>query len=225
MLWNDDEKLSIKAKKIIIYVLSILLSFFVIVLGYAYCLNNNEGVEANMAVLAVMLTLIGYIISITLNIVSQQMNSKSSLYLDVDINGKYVRIRCCVENKGSKRINPNAFYLFIDQPLLNSNSGMYVQNHILKHNCKQNCRLSDLCRKGIENEFEREFVIPHCDQGYFGYKKLDMISPDSILYINPGEAFSEDVVIKLEKGVYRVLFIGTFDKKGCLCANQQFIIK
>lgn len=225
VLWNDDGKLSIKAKKIMIYIISMILTFVVIIIAYKYCLNNNEGVEAYMAVLAVMLTVIGYIISITHDVISQQMNSKFSLFLDVDINGKYARIRCFVENKGNKRINPNSFYLFIDQPLLDSDSGIYQQNHILKHDCKQNCKLSDLCRKDSVDEFEREFTISRCEQGYFSYKKLDLISSDSILYINPGESFSEDVIIKLKKGVYRVLVIGNYDKNGCVCANQQFVIR
>lgn len=225
VLWNDDGKLSVKAKKILIYVISMILTFFVIVIAYKYCLNTNEGVEAYMAVLAVMLTVIGYIISITHDVISQQMNSKFSLLLNVGIDGKYARIRCFVENKGNKRINPNAFYLFIDQPLLDGNSGIYQQNHILKHDCKQNCKLSDLCRKDMVDEFEREFTIHDSEKGYLSYKKFDLISSDSILYINPGESFSEDVIIKLKKGVYRVLVIGTYDKKGCVCANQQFVIR
>lgn len=202
-----------------------ILTFFVIIIAYKYFLSNSQDVESYMEVLAVILTVIGYIISITHDIISQQINSKFSLSLDINVDGKYARIRCCVENKGNKRINPNAFYLFIDQPLIDSNSGIYKQNHILKHDCKQNCQLSDLCKTNSVDKFEREFIIPHCDQGYFSYKKLDLISSESILYINPGESFSEDVVVKLKKGVYRILLIGSYDKKGCLCANQQFVIK
>ncbi len=226
ILWNDDGRLSVKVKKIIIYCISIFLTFLIIIIAYRYTLNNNnEGIEAYMAVVAVVLTVIGYIISITHDIISQQMNTKFSLSIDVKVDGKYTRIRCCVENKSNKRVTPKAFYIFVDQPLIDNESGIYYQNHILKHECKQNCRLSDLCSKNLANEFDKEFTIPHCDQGYFSYKKLDLISSESILYINPGESFSEDVIIKLKKGVYRILLIGTYDKKGCLCANQQFVIR
>ena len=135
------------------------------------------------------------------------------------------------------------FYLFIDQPFLSADSGVFNANHVLKHeperkcsimkrNHKEtkreyNCQLSKLCLSGELKEYPEELKHPENKGMIFEFKKLDILSPESILYINSGERFSEDVVVRLEKGVYRVILIGIFGKKknGCSCANKQFVIE
>ena len=176
--------------------------------------------------MAVILTIVGYILSITNNLISQQMETDLILSIEVDIKKSHAIIACTIENKGLNRIN-NMEFLFIDQPILNTNIGIYQANHILKHDCKHkyNCKLSKLCKDGKINGCPKNFKKHK--NGYYGVKKLDFLSPESVLYVNPDERFSEDVVVKPNEGVCRILLVGILGKKRghCSCANKQFVIE
>lgn len=228
-MWNDGEGLSIRCKKILIYVASIFLTVLLFFITYEFIIpKNSENIENYISAVAVILTIVGYILSITNNLISQQMDTDLILSLDVETKENYAIITCAIENKGMNRISNMDFYMFIDQPILDTDIGIYQANHVLKHDCihKYNCKLSLLCKNGGINEYPAEFKAQEGEDAYYGAKKLDFLSPDSVLYVNPGERFSEDVVVKLNQGVYRILLIGIFGKKrnGCSCANKQFII-
>lgn len=227
-MWNDEGGLSIKGKKILIYSVSIFVTVLLFYISYKYIVpKNSDNIEIYISTLAVILTIVGYILSVTNNLIAHQMETDLILALNVDTKGNYAIITCTIENKGLDRINNMEFYIFIDQPILTTDIGIYKANHVLKHDCnyKYNCKFSKLCRDGKINKYPNEFKISK-SKGYYGFKKLDFLSPESVLYINSGERFSEDVAVKLNKGVYRVLLIGIWGKKkeGCLCANKQFII-
>lgn len=227
-MWNDGEGLSIKCKKVLIYISSIFLTALLFYVTYEFIIpKNSENVEIYVSVMAVILTIVGYILSITNNLISQQMDTDLILSIDVDVKRSHAIITCTIENKGLERINNMEFYMFIDQPVLNTDIGIYQANHILKHDCehKYNCKLSELCKNGKICGYPKEFK--NHKNSYYGVKKLDFLSPESVLYVNPGERFSEDVVVKLNEGVYRILLVGIFGKKRChcSCANKQFIIE
>lgn len=228
-MWNDGEGLSIRCKKILIYVASVFLTVLLFYIAYEFIIpKNSENIEIYISAVAVILTIVGYILSITNSLVSQQMDTDLILSLDVETKENYAIITCAIENKGMNRISNMDFYMFIDQPVLDTDIGIYQVNHVLKHDCshKYNCKFSLLCKNGGINEYPAEFKLQESEDVYYDAKKLDFLSPESVLYVNPGERFSEDVVVKLNQGVYRVLLIGIFGKKrnGCSCANKQFII-
>lgn len=228
-MWNDGEGLSIRCKKILIYVASVFLTVLLFYITYEFIIpKNSENIEIYISAVAVILTIVGYILSITNNLISQQMDTDLILSLNVETRENYAIITCSIENKGMNRISNMDFYLFIDQPILKTDIGIYQVNHVLKHDCtnKYNCKFSQLCINGGISEYPTEFKVQECEDIYYDVKKLDFLSPESVLYINPGERFSEDVVVKLNQGVYRVILIGIFGKKrnGCSCANKQFII-
>ncbi len=228
-MWNDGEGLSIRCKKLLIYVASVFLTVLLFYITYEFIIpKDSEDIEIYISAVAVILTLVGYILSITNSLISQQMDTDLVLTLDVETKESRAIITCAIENKGMNRINNMEFYMFIDQPVLDTDIGIYQANHVLKHDCthKYNCKFSLLCKNGEINEYPEEFKIQESEDAYYGVKKLDFLSPESVLYVNPGERFSEDVVVKLKQGVYRVLIIGIFGKKrnGCSCANKQFII-
>ena len=223
-MWNDDGKLSVRAKKIVIYILSILLTAFMFFVVYKWLISQGStNIELYISAAAMLLTIVGYILSVTNNLIAQQINTKLDLKLEVNVTGDFAILTCSIENKGQQRIDPIAFHIFIDQLVLNDSTGIYNTNHILKHDCKHNCKLSEMCRQSNISAYPEEFMLDN-DGLYYAVKKLDFLAPDSMLYVNPGEHFSEDIAFKLNKGVYRVLLIGVFDKKGCLCANKQFVI-
>lgn len=223
-MWNDDGKITVKAKKLIIYAASIILTAFMFYAAYKWLIpKGSTDVELYISAAAMLLAVVGYILSITNDLVAQQMNTKLDLKVDVQTKDDFATITCSIENKGQQRIDPVSFHVFIDQPTLDKETGVYNANHILKHDCTQNCKLSMMCRENDISIYPKEFR-QNDENLYYAVKKLDFLAPDSMLYVNPGECFSEDITFKLDKGVYRVLLIGVFDKKGCLCANKQFVI-
>lgn len=229
-VWNDEGRLSVKGKKILIYSVSIIVTVLLFYITYEFVIPKNlNDIEVYISAVAVILTIVGYILSVTNNLIAQQMDTALILEVDIVTKGNHAIITCTIENKGLDRISNMEFYVFIDQPILTTDIGIYKANHVLKHDCthKYNCKFSELCICGRINEYPEEFRIPESEGSYYGFKKLDFLSPESVLYINSGERFSEDVVVKLDKGVYRVLLIGIFGKKknGCSCANRQFIIE
>lgn len=229
-MWNDEGKLSVKGKKILIYSVSIAVTVLLFYITYEYVIPKNlNDIEVYISAAAVILTIVGYILSVTNNLIAQQMDTALILTVDVDTKGNHAIITCTIENKGLDAINNMEFYVFIDQPILMTDIGIYEANHVLKHDCthKYNCKFSQLCISGRISEYPEEFKITEGEGSYYGFKKLDFLSPESVLYINSGERFSEDIVVKLDKGVYRLLLIGVFGKRkqGCSCANKQFIIE
>ena len=225
-MWNDDGMLSVRARKIVIYLISFLVTLCLFFITFCYVIPKGNGdIELYISVTAVILTIVGFILSITNNLISQQLHTKLNMTLDIRTIMNHAIITCGIENKGQQRLDPVAFYIFLDQPVLNAEKGIYKVNHILKHDCMHNCKLSELCRTKEINNYPYEFIDPKYKDKYYAVKKLDFLAPDSMLYVNPGECFTEDVTIKLGEGVYRVLFIGVFGKSECLCANRQFIIE
>ena len=55
--------------------------------------------------------------------------------------------------------------------------------------------------------------------------KLKHLSSETIMFIDPGEEFSEDVILHLNSGIYRVTAVWTSVKEDCICGTKQFIIE
>lgn len=153
--------------------------------------------------------------------------------IDTTVEKNDVIISCTVANVGLDRIENMDFYLFIDQPKLNTDKQLYEYKHVLKHgyDCRKRkytpfCTLSDECTNGSLCEYPSWLRRSSQDDIYYGFKKLDFLSNSSAMYINSGEQFTEDISFNLRNGIYRAILIGRFGKKkkGCVCANKQFII-
>lgn len=234
-MWNDGEGLPIIAKKILIYFLSIILTIIIFYLTYKYILpkaqdpTNSDNIANYIGTLAIILTIVGYMLNVTNDIISRQVETSLVLSLEVTTDKNFAIITSTIENKSINRIRNMKFFLFIDQPVLENNNGLYKANHVLKHDCanKYNCQFSKICKDRSISGYPSEFKLRNPRGLYYSYKKLDFLSPEGVLYVNPGERFSEDVVFSLKPGVYRVLLIGLYGKKlkKCSCANKQFIIR
>lgn len=244
LMWNDERKITAKGKRMIIYIISISITVLLFIAAYRFIILKHKGnIEVFISAAAVILTIVGYILSVTNNLIEHQKDTAIILTVDVATKDKCAIFTCSIENKGLDPIRNMEFYLFIDQPILNTDTGVFNANHVLKHDPKRrcsiikrnhkitkreyNCQLSKLCLSGKLKEYPKDLKNPDNKKLNYRFKKLDYLSPESILYINSGERFSEDVVVQLEKGVYRVILVGIYGKKkdGCSCANKQFIIE
>ena len=233
-MWNDEKVLSIGAKRILIYLLSVVVSIILFYVTFNFIIPTDASTQIYIQATAVLLTIVGHIINITNKLMSKQLSADVRVSLDTAVVNKDVVISCTVENKGFDHIDNMFFYLFIDQPVLNKTTHLYEYNHVLKHGhdyqrCtyKTFCALSEACSYHSIHEYPIELKASSQVNDFYGFKELDFLSNSSVMYINSGEHFTEDVSFHLEKGVYRAILVGRFGnyKKDCLCANKQFIIK
>lgn len=230
-MWNDDTGLSIKIRKVIIYGMAFIVSLVLFLVSILFLLSQNNVLEIYISAIGVLLIIEGFIISIANKLVDAQIATKQLISLNINVVGNNVVITSGIENRGQNQIIPIVFYVIVDQLVLNNKSKFYEPSFLLKHEDKNECKLADLCLTGNDSK------IKSCikrDKGYCEVKRLDFLAPDSMLYINPSENFSEDVSLKLSQGVYRVLLIARFYEKKlirnkkkirCICANRNFVLE
>ena len=115
-MWNDVKLLSIRLKKIIIYLIAIVFVIALLYLTFNCIIPTNSKIEIKISAIAVLLTIFGFIVSIADQIISKQLSADICVSLETTIVDKDVIISCTVENKGLDCINEMGFYLFIDQP-------------------------------------------------------------------------------------------------------------
>ena len=235
-MWNDEKWLSISLKKILIYIVSIIISLLALYIGFHFFIPTEAKTEDYISIIAVVLTIIGFIFSINNQLISRQKSTDIYISLDTNISGNDAIISCIVENKGLDTIKNMSFYVFVDQPILNEATRVYEYNHILEHECdrdkckhKKFCRLSEKCIID-SNESIQQYpieLVETIDDRFYGFKRLDFLSDSSVMYINSGERFVEDITFNLKEGIYRAILLGRYNrrKKSCLCTNKQFIIR
>lgn len=149
----------------------------------------------------------------------------------------HVKINASIHNAGTIRLEPDNISIFVDSGVFNPETKKYDFPFLLKHEQKGNkqkydCILSEYCQSG--KEFYPKDIVDN-DPENNNFKncfrmcyKLSHLSAESILYIDSGEIFSENIIIKLETpGVYRAILIVTVKNKtcDCTCTSQQFVIQ
>lgn len=207
---------------------------FLIFVGVAYSLivwlipltsNFSKGLTTAevISVLALITSILLVFINLGKYILAYQTTTKKAISLDIRIKDTKAIIKCIIENNGQKRITPQNVFVFVEQGHLSD--GVYDFPFLLKHEKgEKDCNLSKKCKNGDICSFPLE-LIPAGDTAYRKVIKLKHLSSEAIMYIDPGEMFSDSIVLELEKGVYRVMVIATSVKDDCMCSNENFIIK
>lgn len=157
---------------------------------------------------------------------------------DVDITileGGKVLVSAWIENIGNTPFDTYVSNIYIDkgrETCLDKRIVFYDFPELLNHKDKGNSQDCILCMKCIDDDLSyprKEEICQEFDYKYedFRYSKvLKHLSKESIQFILPGERFSEDMVIQLAGGVYRVTLIVTTKTKGCecSCSTKQFFV-
>lgn len=170
------------------------------------------------------------------NFVQKQYRIIPTLTVSISDN-THVKINASIHNSGSIRLEPDNISLFVDSGVLNLDTKKYDFPFLLKHEQKEgrqkyDCILSEYCQSG-KSFYPKDIVDNDPPNNNFKecfrmcYKLLHL-SAESILYIDSGETFSEDIIIKLDtSGVYRAILIVTAKNKDCdcTCTSQQFVIQ
>ena len=143
-------------------------------------------------------------------------STKTSISVSTVVNN--VVVTCTLKSFHPKRLLIDKAYLFVDTGALQDK--MYKFKHILHHDYGENscfiekkmCAGDITCYRDINSD----------NDGYFS--ELKHLSSSTILYLDTDEEFSDDIVLQLEPGVYRAIFVTTFKNADCNCAIKHFVI-
>ena len=180
-----------------------------------------------IATLAMVVTIVLASINLILASMNKRYSSKKQLHLEVMVCGENAIITSSIENKGSDRITPKTFYLFIDSGIEKQSNGATIFDfpNILVHEGKDfDCSLARACKAGRVQCLPPNLLTREFQNTYHACYQLKHISSESVNFIDPGESFSEDAIFKLQKGVYRVILIGTSVEADCMCAHKIFVV-
>jgi len=185
-------------------------------------LQPNELIAAFGVIIAM---LVG-VIPIILHRLDSSKSKKSRLEIQIETNDNLVRISSSFENSGTKRIIPKNVYLFIDEGI--EKDGIFEFPYMLKHDAGENdCVLSIRCKQGGLQQYPSELCRgPQFNATYSKLISLKHLSSESILFIDPGEKFTEDSILRIMKtGVFRATVVFTAVNADCSCTTREFIIQ
>lgn len=212
---------------ITVIVLSVTITAFMIgvVIPKVAPLLNKLSINEVVATISVIVAMVGITVTVVLYRLDMRKAKKSRLEIQIETNGFLARISCSYENLGTKQIIPKNVYLFVDQGL--ENEGIFQFPFMLKHEAGEyDCVLSKRCKVGGLLQFPKDLQTESKFKNtYTALISLKHLSSESILFIDPGEKFTEDTVLRLpDKGVYRASIVFTATNADCSCATRQFFI-
>lgn len=234
MSWID--RLSPTKRKMInvFLVLIVSVAFTYLFLKYlipTLCQNSSftmMSVTEAIASVAVITTITVTAINLITTSMNKRYSSKKQLTLAVDVKKTKVIITSTIENKGTERITPKSFYLFINSgnKVEKDNIIEYEFPNILKHECGEfDCSLAKKCKAARMEKIPDELLGNAFHNSLSICKLLNHIASDSVNFIDPGEVFSEDAIFELEPGVYRVILLGISVEADCMCAHKIFVVE
>ena len=229
------DKLSPLKRRVVNVILILCITVVTFLLLFNYVLpwlrGNNQFQSMTTAEIIATLAMVVTIVLASINLIAASMNkrysSKKQLHLEVIVRGQNAIITSTVENKGSDRITPKTFYLFIDSGIEKKSNGatIYEFPNILVHEGKDfDCSLAKECKAGRVQCLPEKLLTKEFQETYHACYQLKHISSESVNFIDPGESFSEDAIFKLDKGIYRVILIGTSIEADCMCAHKIFVV-
>ena len=230
------DKLSPTKRKILNVILVI-----IVAVGSAYILlkfivpyittNSNfatKSVTEAVASIAVIVTVTITAINLVTASMNKRYSSKKQLTLSVKVQKSKVIVTSTIENRGTGRITPKSFYLFINSGKKVEKDGYveYEFPNILKHECGEfDCSLAKKCKAARVEKIPDELLGDKFKNSLCICKLLNHIASDSVNFIDPGEIFSEDTMFELKPGVYRVILLGVSVEADCMCAHKIFIVE
>lgn len=176
-----------------------------------------------IASITLLISLSTIVIKISEKILQQNYTSKRRILLETLTNGEYTTVTCKIENCGSKRIVPQNIYLMVEQGI--EKEDVITFPYLLKHEEGEfDCVFANLCKKGGFSCLPEHLLQPEFKGLYRKIIKMQHLSSETILFVDPGEEFSEDITMKLKKGVYKATVVWTSVHEDCICATKEFIV-
>ena len=157
--------------------------------------------------------------------------SNKSVALRVESEHGFTTITCKIANKDTRRIKPKYIYLFIEKGMQPKGEEIDVKFPFLLCHQDDNsdCMLGARCKNSPkltvfpDGIVPKEFMTIECGKRFV--ISLDELCQTGRHYIDPGEEFAQDVVVKLQEGVYRATVIWTSEgDDDCICATKVFVV-
>lgn len=229
MKFNNNKHISANKKNkivqiiIIFFLIIIGICFWLLVIPYVTSYVQELTVNEVLASITLFLTIAKIISSLANSILKNNFQAKRKISLNIDTKVDFAIITCTIENCSKKRIIPQNIYMMIEEGILNNNTAEFP--YLLKHEKGEfDCVFAKYCKNGGVSTFP-DYLIPSSYKNNFRkILPLKHLSSETIMFIDPGEEFSEDVVLKLKSGVYRITVVWTSVKEDCICCTKEFVI-
>lgn len=168
------------------------------------------------------------LISISIQIISNRKPVYKTDVVCSVLSNNTVVISSSIENVGQRKVYTKAACLVVDHGLSKQNNGItsYQFPFILRHDVRgKYCELKRIYDKEECFRYPSK-CLDDCASDIHQCIPLQLLTKESIQYINPKEKVSEDIVLTFqESGVYRVTFIVIADgSTDCSCASKQFYV-
>ena len=164
------------------------------------------------------------VIKVSENILKQSFTTKRKISIESKIQGEFIIITGRIENLSRKRIIPQNIYLMVESGI--EKNGIAEFPYLLRHEeGEYDCVLSSLCRQGGFTRLPEHILEEEFKTQYRQIIKMKHLSSETIMFVDPGEEFSEDVILKLSKGIYKATIVWTSVKEDCICCTKEFIME
>lgn len=231
MRFNNNGSFPPGKKGVILRCLAVCLSLVVAVsvwfwlVPYARKLAVQITINELVACLTLLITICTIVFKLTDSIIKKTYTAKRKISLDVQVLNNHAIISCRIENCGTKRLVPQNIYLIVENGVYNSEEHYYEFPYILKHEKGEDyCAFSKLCQRNTVQSVPPELIEDRFKKLFRQVVKLKHLSSETILYVDPDEEFSEDMVFKLDNGCYKATVVWTSVKEECICTTKEFII-
>lgn len=230
MKFNNNKNFSANRKSTIIRLCAVALIVVIglvilaIIIPYSNKAVKLMTVNEVIASATLFITLGTVVIKISENILKQNFTAKRKISIESKTEGEYAIITCRIENCSKKRIVPQNIYLMVESGV--EKDGIVEFPYLLKHEEGEfDCIFASLCKQGGFTCLPNHLLEECFKTQYRKIIKLRHLSSETIMFIDPGEEFSEDVTLKLSKGIYKATVVWTSVKEDCICGTKQFIIE
>ncbi len=225
----NNKIISAGKKRFIIHLITI---FFVIIIAVflwlwliPYCKKVVKGLTVNemVASAALFVTLASLILKFSDKILKMDSIAKRKILLDVKAVNNYANITCKISNCSTKRIIPQNVYLMVEEGIMKNNMASFP--YLLRHEKDEfDCVFASICKKGGITRVPEHLLSEEFYNKFREIVRLKHLTSETIMFIDPGEEFSEDTIFKLTPGVYRVTVVWTSVKEDCICCTKEFVI-
>jgi len=230
MKFNSNKNFSANRKSTIIRLCAVVLiavigvTILVLIIPYSNQAVKAMTINEVIASATLFISLGTIVIKISENILKQNFTAKRKISIESKTQGNYAVITCRIENCSKKRIVPQNIYLMVEAGI--EKDGIIEFPYLLKHEEGEfDCVFASLCKRGGFTCLPEHLLEDGFKAQYRKIIKLKHLSSETIMFIDPGEEFSEDVTLKLNKGIYKTTIVWTSVKEDCICGTKQFIIE
>lgn len=230
MKFNDNKELSPGWKKTLIRAF-VIIGFILVAYGLWVVLIPSittfavkMDIKELLASITLFVSLSTVLVKVSEKVIKTNYEAKRRISLYVKTVSNYATITCSIENFGTKRIIPQNIYLLVEKGI--EENGQVNFPYLLKHEEGEfDCVFAKQCKAGGFASIPESMLPEKFKLSFRKIIKLEQLSKTTILFIDPGEIFSEDVTLKLEVGgIYKVTAVWTSVKEDCICTTKEFVI-